>query len=469
MAAIDPRPPWEPDTTPDPAADPLAPAPTGVEAPGEPTGDEPPPPRAEPVSESQRLGAVDTLRGFALLGILAMNIASFGWPFSGYDNPVYSGGAFPANNASWMASHVLFSGKMMSLFSMLFGAGLVLMSNRAANRGATIAGVYYRRVLWLMAFGLIHGYFIWSGDILFAYSLCGLVLFFFRRLGPRWLIGLGVALILVSTAVWPLLGLGVNFMKGMAADAVAEQAAGGELEPGQAEMVETWEEMQAMFAPTEEMFAEQLDAFRGSYFEVFPHRARETFEFQAMYLPLFIWGIAGRMLLGMGLMKLGVFAGVRSTRFYVIMAIACYAIGLPPTILGGIDYWRSGFDAIRGIAIVSSLGLLGTVPVALGHAAVLMLVLKSGLLRGLTDRLAAVGRMALTNYLMQSLICTTIFYGYGLGYFGTIARPGLWLVVVAIWALQLWYSPRWLSRYRFGPMEWVWRSLTYGKPQPMRA
>ena len=449
---------------PDPAADPLAPAPTAAEGP-EPT----PPPDAEPVTEDQRLGSVDVLRGFALLGILAMNVVSFGWPFSGYDNPDLSGGPSLANRSAWLVNHVLFSGKMMSLFSMLFGAGLVLMADRAADRGAKLAGVYYRRVLWLLVIGLIHGYFIWSGDILFPYALCGLVLFFFRGLTPRWLIGLGTALILLSTAAFPVMGFGLGYVRGLAAEAQAERDAGGELDPGQVELLDSWEQMQVMFDPTEEQYAEQLAAFRGSYREVQPHRVEETFQFQAMYLPLFIWGIAGRMLLGMGLMKLGVFAGVRSTRFYVGMAALGYLVGLPITIYGGIDSWQSGFDGIRGIQVGGSLGLLGTVPIALGHAAVVMLVLRSSLLQGLTTRLAAVGRMALTNYLMQSILCTTLFYGYGLGYFGTIARPGLWLVVLAVWALQLWYSPRWLSRFRFGPMEWLWRSLTYWKLQPMRA
>jgi len=167
-------------------------------------------------------------------------------------------------------------------------------------------------------------------------------------------------------------------------------------------------------------------------------------------------------------MKLGVFAGRRSGRFYALMALACYAVGLPPTILGGLDLWSSGFDQIRGMQIGTSLILLGTVPVALGHAAVLLLVVKSGALSWLTDRLAAVGRMALTNYLAQSLLCAGLFYGYGFGLWGTMDRAGLWGVVAAIWALQLAWSVWWLRRFRFGPAEWAWRSLTYWRAQPMR-
>lgn len=145
-----------------------------------------------------------------------------------------------------------------------------------------------------------------------------------------------------------------------------------------------------------------------------------------------------------------------------------YGIGLSLSVIGGVDMWSSDFDVIRAMAFGGTLGIWGAVPVALGHAAVVMLVVKSGALPRLASRLSAVGRMALTNYLVQSIVGTLIFNGYGLGYFGTVGRPGLWLIVLAIWAAQLWYSPLWLARFRFGPAEWLWRSLTYMTPQPMR-
>lgn len=442
----------------EPAADPLAPGPDTTECPT--------PRRAEPVVEAERVAAVDVLRGFALLGILAMNVVTFAWPFSGYENPNLSGGPGLANRMAWLVGYLFFSGKMMSLFSMLFGAGLVLMSDRAEGRGAKIAGVYYRRIFWLFLIGMVHAYFIWSGDILVTYALCGSVLFFFRRMSPTRLIVLGIVLLLGSNLLFSMMGLSLGFMQGSAYLAQWETGPN----PNQAilGMAEGWTEMQAQFNPNPEQFAEQIEHFRGGYWEVFRHRAFETFAFQSSFLPLFFSGIIGRMMLGMALLKLGVFSAKRTNRFYVVMALMAYGAGLSLSVIGSVDLWRSDFEPIRAMAFGSTIGLWGAVPVALGHAAVVMLVVKSGALPRLAARLSAVGRMALTNYLVQSIVGTLIFNGYGLGYFGTVGRPGLWVIVLAIWAVQLWYSPLWLARFRFGPAEWLWRSLTYLTPQPMR-
>jgi uncharacterized protein len=426
-------------------------------------------PRAEPVEAMSRIAAVDVLRGVALLGILAMNIVSFGWPFSGYENPKLSGGDGPANRAAWVVNSLIFSGKMMSLFSMLFGAGLVLMSERAEARGVRVRGVYYRRVLWLLVFGLIHAYLIWEGDILVAYALCGLVLYLFRNKSPRTLIGLGVVLLAIAS----LLGVGfVAFARvaERASMAVAEAKAAGRAPPEvEVGFQQAWDDgLREFFRPTPEETEKDLAAYRGSYAEVVRHRAPlvlliQTFAFAVMV----VWGVAGRMLIGMALMKLGVFTAGRSWRFYRGMAVISYAFGLPLTLYGIISLLRHDFDPLVAMGGATAFGL-GMVPMALGHAAVVMMACKAQMWPGARRRLGAVGRMALTNYLAQSLLCTTLFYGYGLGYFGYLDRVWLWGVVLAIWALQLWYSPLWLERFRFGPAEWLWRSLTYGRFQPMR-
>lgn len=429
-----------------------------------------PPPEAAPVRADERVAAVDVLRGFALLGILAMNIVAFAWPFSAYDNPDLGViGSVQANRVSWLFSHLVFSGKMMSLFSMLFGAGLVLMTGRAEKRGASIRGVYYRRVGWLIVFGLIHGYLIWSGDILFAYGLCGLLLYPFRHKTPKTLIALGAGLILFSALTTAVLGFGMDWYAGQVESLQARQAAGETLRESEIEQLRGWTEIQTMFQPTPEQFAEDIAIFRGSYLEILPKRASETAAFQLFYLPIIgIWGIAGRMLLGMGLMKLGVFAAARSRRFYLGMALIGYGIGLPLTIAGAVGAWSSGFNMVHDMGRGQVLSYLGTVPVALAHAAVVMLMVQNGAIAWLQARLAAVGRMALTNYFAQSLISTTLFYGYGFGLFGRLDRPALWLVVLSIWALLLWYSPLWLARFRYGPAEWLWRTLTYGQAQPIK-
>jgi uncharacterized protein len=222
------------------------------------------------------------------------------------------------------------------------------------------------------------------------------------------------------------------------------------------------------FRPSPEKVAEEINAYRqGSYWAIVRHRASDVLLFQLVGdLVLLPWGALGRMLLGMGLVKLGVLSAGRSRQYYRPLAVLGYASGLLLTASGLLDLFRHGYrpiDAPWGELLFE----LGVVPVALGHAAVVMLLYKAGAQGWLAPRLAAVGRMALTNYLAQSLLCTTLFYGYGLGLFGRVGRVGLWGVVLAVWALQLLASPAWLRRFRYGPAEWLWRSLTYWRWQPL--
>jgi len=423
-----------------------------------------------PVEPTQRIAAVDVLRGFALLGILAMNIVAFAWPFAAYDNPnINAGGSDTTNRLLWAFNHVLFSGKMMTLFSMLFGAGLVLMANRAELRGASIRAVYYRRIAWLIVFGLIHGYLIWSGDILFAYGVCGLLLYPIRTWTPRTLILTGSLLIGISLLAMAGLGLGLGWLENQAQRLEAKTQAGQPLTPDQKDLVQSWNEARVMFRPSPDELRQEIDRFRGSFAEVVRKRVAETAAFQIFYLPTIgIWGIGGRMLLGMGLMKLGVFSAARSRRFYLWMAILGYGVGLPLAVTSALDIWALDFDPIHTMGRGQVLNFFASIPVALGHTAMVMMAVQSGVFRSLQRRLAAVGRMALTNYLAQSLICSLLFYGYGLGLFGSLDRPALWLIVLGIWLLQLTYSPFWLARFRFGPAEWLWRSLTYGRFQALR-
>jgi uncharacterized protein len=213
-----------------------------------------------------------------------------------------------------------------------------------------------------------------------------------------------------------------------------------------------------------------LDAYRGGYLGQIVHRAPLVLQFQTVFLIFFgFWRIVGVMLIGMGLMKLGVFSAHRSTRFYASCCVVGYVAGLPLVYLGARALIENRFDPIY----LNQGGYLpnyfGSLFVALGHVGLVMLFCKSGALSWLRNRLGAVGRLALTNYLGQTLICTTIFYGWGFGLFGSINRLGLMAVVAAVWVVQLAISKPWLERFRFGPAEWLWRTLTYWKSQPMRA
>jgi uncharacterized protein len=378
-----------------------------------------------------------------------------------------------ADIALWAFNHVVFDTKMMTLFSMLFGAGLVLMDDRASQRGAKLRGVYYRRVFWLLVIGLVHAYLIWDGDILVMYASCGFLLYPLRRLGPRTLIALGLALCLMAVPL--LVGfrlVGVPYMRATAARAEALRAAGHT--PGQwtQKVHEGWTEMNKREMPKRETFLKQIAIHRSGYWSIVDHRAlRLVFE-QTFGFLLFGWWLAGgRMLLGMGLMKLGVFGAGLSRRTYLAFMFLGYGLGLP---LMAFDVWheiqgRFFLDAnlwyyLEGWPLIT---LVGSLPVVFGHIGAVMLLCQSGALPWLTHRLAAVGRMALSNYLFDSIVCTTIFYGYGFDLFGALHRPLLYAIVLMLWTVQLLLSPLWLNHFRYGPAEWLWRSLTYGKWQPM--
>ena len=427
-------------------------------------------PAPAPVKSIERIASVDVLRGFAVLGILVINIEFFALPSTMFFNPSLAGGFEGLDLLTWKFGNLLFLQKMMAIFSMLFGAGMVLKFQRTETVGGKLGGVYYRRILWLLVIGMLHAYFVWYGDILVAYALVGLILFLFRRRSPKALIITGVCILLFGMAVQWGAGFGQAMLREQAEIATRAQEAGQPLQPYQEDMLHSWKEMSSMFNPTPEELAHEFEIHRGGFAEVQAARVSETIMMQTQGLLMFVlWRAGGLMLLGMGLMKLGVFSGKRSNRYYTIMVLVGYGLGLPIVWFGMEALIDHGFDIVYRFQIGNHFNYVGGVFVALGHVGVVMLTCKRTPFKGLTSRLAAVGRMALTNYLMQSIICTTIFYGYGLGLFGSMNRSALFGVVLVIWALQLACSPIWLKHFRFGPFEWVWRSLTYWRRQPMRA
>ena len=431
-------------------------------------------PRPEPVAANERIAAVDVLRGFALLGILAMNIVAFAWPGAAYDNPTRGGGFSGLDRVIWVFNHLFFEMKMMTLFSMLFGAGLVLMGERSDQRGASLRGVYYRRCLWLLVIGLIHSYLIWFGDILVMYAECGLIIYLFRRWRPRTLIPVGVAFLCVLVPIVMGFAAGFDFLESTAkkaeaaekADTAADAVPGLDL-PRRVDAQDP-AELDPDAPKKKEDFEKSIKLHRGGYAGIVKDRAKELFFGQTVgFILAGFWLAGGRMLIGMGLMKLDVFSGRRSRRFYIGLMLLGYGIGLPLVAYDAYELIRTNFGFRFPLHGGIFLNFFGSVLVALGHVGALMLIYKAGRLTWLTSRLAAVGRMALTNYLTHSIVCTTLFYGYGFGSFGHVNRTGLAGIVLVIWIVQMLVSPIWLERFRFGPAEWLWRSLTYWKLQPI--
>ncbi len=421
-----------------------------------------------PIVARERINSVDVIRGIAVLGILLMNIASFALPWRAYNDPTVAGGASGANLAVWGVNYVLFEGKMRAIFSMLFGAGMVIFISRGEQRGTgmTVSDIYHRRLLWLMAFGMAHAYLVWNGDILYTYGLTGLVLYGFRPLAPKWLLLAGV--LALATMIPPNYIAGRQFQslrqRATAADLAARS--GRKLTEEQIDARKQWAEKQASFKPPKKVLDKEIAWHRGSYWKYVSSQAHFAYSGQTEMVYRFFGDVAGMMLIGMALFKLRFLSAERSYREYALIACIGYGIGLAGTSAVALQKIASGFDPSRVMVLDTTYDVL-RLALVLAHVSVVMMVCKSGALRWLTSRFAAVGRMAFTNYLTTSIICTLIFNGYGLGLFGALDRAQTYLVVLGVWTLQLVWSKPWLKHFHFGPFEWAWRSLTYWKPQPM--
>jgi uncharacterized protein len=399
-----------------------------------------------PVSSSHRLETLDVLRGFALLGILAMNIRIMAGTFGSYMYPLAMFEYEGAHRAAYLFSSTFFDLKMMGLFSMLFGVSVLLYASKSGAPDRALRGLWFRRMFWLLVIGLVHAYLIWNGDILVPYALCGiLVLWWMRRLSARALFAASFVVLLIGAA------LTVGHWLGWAS--MSEEDRAQEL---------------AMMMPTQAQTDEQLAAMFGSYLDVVAYRAPTVLLFQTfIFATFFLWRCSGMMLLGMALYKSGFLDGRRDAATYAMTAAICLPVGLGLAWYGAMELDRARF-AMPDRIVLDLWNYTGAVFASVGYAATLIYAVKRNAFVGLRRRLAAVGQMALTNYLFHSVLTSIVFLGWGFGFAGRLDYAGQLYFVVAVWIFQLIASPVWLARYRFGPAEWLWRSLTYWKRQPMR-
>jgi len=440
----------------------LAPPPLPADSPpvAEPAPIPTPPPPAAPVTEEARQAPLDVLRGVAVLGILYMNIQNFSMIDSAYSNPTAYGDLTGANFLVWLVGALFFHGKFIATFSMLFGAGMVLLQERLRATGRPAFAVHLRRTIALLLIGFAHGRWLWSGDILFHYAVAGLLLYPVQRLRARWLIPLGLLFVAIET----LIGLGFDHIN--------------ELEPDPPGRYSRHE-----FNPPPFLVEMENNIFRGTWQEQQEWRGTDANVQQLLGVPFgTFWWCGGLMMIGTALYKTGYFTAWRRPRLYIAAILFALLIALPAT---AYEVWRNfhlGWDSTEVELHYNLINNFACIPMAIGIAAVVMLWCQRRLLRtgtlaprtdraivglSLYDRLSATGRMAFTNYLMQTVICTTLFYGHGFGLYGYVERWGQFFIVLAIWLLQLFWSPLWLRYFRFGPAEWLWRSMTYLRPQPI--
>lgn len=395
---------------------------------------------AAPVTE--RIDSLDVLRGVALLGILLVNIEYFTRPMQavalGFDESLQG-----VDHALGMAIHILLQGKFYSLFSMLFGMGFAIMVERAAALHEGFFLRYARRILALGAIGLLHALYVWSGDILLSYALFGsLLLLFFRRMpATRLPIWAGVFLAAPLALLWLL----------------ASAMSGADVPP----------DVTANFRLQHEAFIEALQRAdlilaQGSFVEVNAQRL-DDLDFMLSSLAFFGIGILGYFLIGVWFVRSGRILNC-ADRLPWFRRVATLGVG------AGLPLCVAGFFLMRGespmlptptMATASSLTMLGNLLMSLGYLSVVVLLLHQPRWRPRLQRLAPAGRMALSNYLLQSLVWTWAFYGYGLGLYGEVPRWSMVIAAVLFFGLQLLASQWWLARFRIGPLEWLWRALTY--------
>ena len=402
----------------------------------------------------RRIVTLDIIRGVAVMGIFSVNVVGFAMIEAAYFNPAAYGMRSTGDLVMWAANMLVIDGKMRSLFSMLFGASMLLVIERAEAVGRSGWQVHYRRMIVLLGFGLLHNFFVWFGDILTLYAVAGMIVFLFRRKSPQKLFALGAAFLVGHML---LFGGFLFHMEGVQAAAQAPGAT--------AEALKDWHDNLGSLAPTAAEIAEDKAIYLGSYWGMASHRLGEWSQLIPSTIVL-LPDTLGLMLLGMAGYKSGFLTGSWDDRQYRRIALWGIVIGL----VGGAGVIAADLSSRFDVITVMGAFALADTPfitiMAFGYAALIILLTRE--LGPLSQRIAAAGRCAFTNYLGTSLIATFVFYGWGLGLYGSVSRWQAWLLVPLVWGIMLLWSKPWLERFNYGPFEWAWRSLSRGKLQPMR-
>ena len=418
----------------------------------------------EPIRKQDRINSLDILRGVALLGILLMNVVSLSLPDPAYWDPSGHGGDTGWNLRIFFMNNLFIEVSMRAIFSMLFGAGVILFTVAKEEKGGglEIANAWYRRTIWLILFGIIHAYIlVFPGEVLFYYGVVGLFLFPVRKTTPSRLVLFSAFLILVLGLI--KINEYHQLKKVQEQTVIAEEmlAAGKELTAEQYESMNIWYYKLSTYKPDSAARERVNSLMRSGYFTAFKTMAPYVRFMQTEYFyhSGFLDALS-MMLLGMALFRWRIFHGKKSYKFYGLMILMGYGIGLPINWHETSTYINSQYDLITYFKVGQTYDL-GRIATAIGHIGLIMICIRLNFLKFLKQALAAVGRMALTNYIMHTFILTIVFIVFK--QYGQWQRFELYYLVGGMWLFQLIFSPLWLRYFRFGPLEWIWRRLTYGR------
>jgi len=431
-------------------------------------------PAAEPVPGAERILILDSLRGFAILGILMMNIPGFALPQAlfGDLNLLHETGTI--NSGVWYFIDFFLEGSQRALFSMLFGAGIILFVSRQEKKvpGTWPADYFLRRQLWLLLVGLINSFILlWFWDILIDYACCGVIVFAFRRSSPKaLLIAAFICLILMTVRE------NYDFYKDKRMIARGETIAamdttGTKLTPKQKSQLAAMTTFKESSQPDKkrEKMQEQLETVRGKYTDFYEYNSERRMHSFINYFFYGIWDVLSFMFIGMAFYKSGVLIGKAPVSWYLWMCMLGLGVGLTLSYFRLQPIFDNGYNQFNYTKNVSfEFYEISRTIRAIGIFGLIMLLYKSGWFNWLFALLRPVGQMAFTNYLAQSFMCGLFFYGIGFGMYGKLQRYEMYYVVATVWVIQIIYSHIWLHFFSFGPLEWAWRSLTYWKVQPMR-
>ncbi len=402
-----------------------------------------------PDQPEMRISTLDFIRGVAVLGILATNILNYGQLPGAHRWLKLIGEPSFADKVLWAFNYLFIDGKLRGLFAMLFGAGLVLFMERARKKGANPWWLQGRRLFWLALFGLFHFYVLFHGDILFHYAALGLVaMFLVRLLPPKVLLTAG--LLLYAADSW---FASVDLWAGVE----REQAALAQPEgsPARNRYDLRTAEQAADATQTGAVLA------TGSLPQIVTMRVRDMGLEPFLELPLMVTDSLACILFGAGLFRMGFFSGGWDRRRLLLWGTAGILTSLILAVPLVAMIWAADFPPLLNLFVFYGPVHVQRLPMILGYAAIMVAMTPAWGATGLGKRLSAAGRMAFTNYLGASAVMAVIFQGWGLGLYGQYMRPGLWVFTLFGWALMLLFSPWWLARFRYGPLEWLWRCLTY--------
>lgn len=390
------------------------------------------------------------------MGILLTNIVAFALPTNAYLNPLAAGYESAADIIAWAVAFIFIEGKMRGLFSLLFGASMLLVLDRATAEGQSSSQLHFRRMIFLFAFGMLHFWFIWDGDILALYALCGAVAYRFRHLSAEKLVRLGLLLVAGNMAFWAFV---IATAYGLKLDAVDS--------PGSAQA--TYQQMaDALGASNGASIATNIALYQQGYLAIVGERLSE--HISRPLENIFAYGLEtlGLMAWGMALLKSGALTGGWPRSRLLRWAISGYVVGLPISAALAWFCWQQDFETLTNAIIFFLVNTPIRMAVLLGHVMVLIIASTQPAPGAFTRRVAAAGRMAFSNYILTSILMTSLFYGYGGGLYGQMSRAEIYLFAPLVWMIMLAWSPLWLGVFRFGPLEWIWRSLARGQWQAFR-